>query len=129
MYTVFNQSVVSWGMFGCALVVNTRSHATARPNRWNLMAWLLTALLTAGASSMAADSPKPRLVSQGLSGYVSMDVPAPPEDYGYGVSLYSAAWPLLESPLRDFQIGLASIWIVPENRKIEYPLLPTGTVA
>jgi hypothetical protein len=78
---------------------------------------------------MAADSPKPRLVSQGLSGHVSMDVPAPPDDYGYGVSLYSTAWPLLESPLRDFQIGLASIWIVPENRKVEYPLLPTGTVA
>jgi hypothetical protein len=58
-----------------------------------------------------------------------MDVPAPPDEYGYGVSLYSTAWPLLERPLRQFQIGLASIWIVPENRKINYPLLPTGTVA
>jgi len=78
---------------------------------------------------MAGDNPQPRLVSQGLSGYISMDVPAPPEDYGFGVSLYSTAWPLLERPLRDFQIGLASIWIVPENRKINEPLLPTGTVA
>jgi hypothetical protein len=71
----------------------------------------------------------PKLVSQGLAGYISMDVQAPPEEYGYGVSLYAGAWPLLERPLRDFQIGLASIWIVPENRKIDYPLLPHGTVA
>ena len=78
---------------------------------------------------MAADSSQPRLVSEGLAGYISMDVPAPPEEYGFGVSLYSSAWPLLERPLRDFQIGLASIWIVPENRKINEPLLPTGTVA
>lgn len=85
--------------------------------------------LAIGEYPIAADSLKPRLVSQGLSGYVSMDVPAPPDDYGYGVSLYSTAWPLLESPLRDFQIGLASIWIVPDNRQIDYPLLPTGTVA
>jgi len=37
--------------------------------------------------------------------------------------------PCSSGPLRDFQIGLASIWIVPENRKINDPLLPTGTVA
>lgn len=71
----------------------------------------------------------PQLVSNGLAGYISMQVPAPPEEFGYGVSLYATAWPLTEKPLKDFQIGLASIWIVPENRKIEYPLLPHGTVA
>ncbi|NLH14945.1 MAG: hypothetical protein GX455_00040 [Phycisphaerae bacterium] len=96
-----------------------------------IQAWLCSPVCAAG---MSAPSPgqsdsKPRLVSQGLAGYVSMDVPAPPEEYGYGVSLYSTAWPLVEKPLRDFQIGLASIWIVPENRKVDYPLLPTGTVA
>ncbi len=85
-------------------------------------------LLSQSASS-APGVAVPRLVSRGLAGYVSMDVPAPPEEYGYGVSLYSTAWPLVEKPLRDFQIGLASIWIVPENRKVDYPLLPTGTVA
>ncbi len=73
--------------------------------------------------------PTPQLVSEGLAGYISMEVPAPPEEYGYGVSLYATAWPLVERPLRDFQIGLASIWIVPENRKINTPLLPRGTVA
>ena len=71
----------------------------------------------------------PSLVSEGLEGYISMSVPAPPEGFGYGVSLYANAWPLLEKPLRGFQIGLASIWIVPDNRKVEYPLLPHGTVA
>jgi hypothetical protein len=73
--------------------------------------------------------PEPKRVGEGLGGYISMDVPAPPEEFGYGVSLYATAWPLLEKPLADFQIGLASIWIVPENRKINYSLLPTGTVA
>ena len=72
---------------------------------------------------------QPQLVSQGLEGYISMSVPAPPEGYGYGVSLYAAAWPLVAKPLRDFQIGLASIWIVPDNRDVNYPLLPHGTVA
>jgi hypothetical protein len=80
-------------------------------------------------SAFAAEKTSPRLVSQGLAGYISMQVAAPPEEYGYGVSLYATAWPLVERPLRDFQIGLASIWIVPENRKINEPLLPTGTVA
>jgi hypothetical protein len=86
-------------------------------------------LLFIGIPFGPAVAATPQLVSDGLSGYISMDVPAPPEEYGYGVSLYAAAWPLLEKPLRDFQIGLASIWIVPENRKIDFPLLPTGTLA
>jgi hypothetical protein len=92
-----------------------------------LVSWTPAAETTASSTGQADF--RPRLMSEGLAGYVSMDVPAPPEEYGYGVSLYSTAWPLLESPLRDFQIGLASIWIVPENRKVDYPLLPTGTVA
>ena len=86
-------------------------------------------LLLAGVSLSAAHSAQPQLVSDGLSGYISMNVPAPPEDHRFGVSLYATAWPLLEFPLRDFQIGLASIWIVPENREIDYPLLPIGTLA
>jgi len=84
------------------------------------------ALLCVGAAGRAAE---PQLTSEGLWGYISMDVPAPPEGYGYGVSLYSTAWPLVERPLRGFQIGLASIWIVPDNRTVNEPLLPTGTFA
>ena len=62
---------------------------------------------------IAAHQAQPKLVSQGLEGYIGMNVQATPEKYGYGVSLYAAAWPLVEKPLRDFQIGLASIWIPP----------------
>ncbi len=58
-----------------------------------------------------------------------MHVPPPADDFRFGVSLYTSAWPLVEHPLRDFQIGLASIWIVPDNRDTEEPLLPHGTVA
>ena len=73
---------------------------------------------------------EPQFVSAGgLSGYISMDVPASPDEFGYGVSLYATAWPLLDRPLRDFQIGLASIWILPDNREIKEPLLPKGTFA
>lgn len=90
---------------------------------------VLLLMLSWGATAMGAEHKPPELVSQGLTGYISMNVPAPPKAFGYGVSLYSSAWPLLESPLRGFQIGLASIWIVPENREINEPLLPTGTVA
>jgi len=82
-----------------------------------------------GSHLVAAEPPSPKVVSEGLWGYVSMAVDAAPDEYGFGVSLYSTAWPLVEHPLRDFQIGLASIWIVPENRSVNYPLLPTGTVA
>jgi len=74
-------------------------------------------------------SDPPQLVSQGLAGYISMQVPAPKPEFMYGVSLYTSAWPLVERPLRDFQIGLASIWILPDNRDTEEPLVPKGTVA
>ena len=73
--------------------------------------------------------PQPELKSNGLAGYISMDVTPPPKDFTYGVSIYTSAWPLVSKPIRDFQIGLASIWIVPDNRTVEYSLLPTGTVA
>ncbi len=79
--------------------------------------------------SPAQTQRQPQRSSDGLSGYISMTVPAPPDEYGYGVSLYSSAWPLLAQPLRGFQIGLASIWIIPDNRDFNEPLLPKGTVA
>jgi hypothetical protein len=87
------------------------------------------ALPVLGVEVVPAGTPQVQLVSAGLAGYISMDVPTSPEKYGYGVSLYATAWPLVDRPLRDFQIGLASIWIIPENRKFTEPLLPTGTVA
>jgi hypothetical protein len=65
----------------------------------------------------------------GLHGYISMKVSPPPDGYGYGVSFYSAAWPLLATPLKSFQIGLPGTWIIPDNRNYEEPLCPPGTLA
>jgi len=65
----------------------------------------------------------------GLKGYISMHVPGVPDEYGYGVSFYASAWPLLDSPLSNFQIGLPSTWIIPDNRDFQQPLCPPGTVA
>ncbi len=67
--------------------------------------------------------------SGGLKGYISMSLGEVPEGYGYGVSFYVAAWPLLEKPLAGFQIGLPSTWITPDNRDFNQPLCPPGTVA
>ncbi|MDR3689534.1 MAG: hypothetical protein P4L46_09160 [Fimbriimonas sp.] len=94
----------------------------------HVLASLVSTTLTVTGGRYGQAS-QPRLVSNGLEGYISMEVTAPPKEYGYGVSLYATAWPLTTQPIRDFQIGLASIWIVPDNREIEYPLLPKGTVA
>lgn len=89
----------------------------------------LSKTAAASASAHNRSDPAPKLVSQGLEGYISMAVDAPPPGYGCGVSLYANAWPLTKRPLRDFQIGLASIWIVPDNRDVNTPLLPHGTLA
>ena len=72
---------------------------------------------------------QPRWDSNGLHGYISVNVPAPPKGFGYGVSLYSAAWPLLDHPVSNFQIGLCSTWILPDNHEVSFPLVPHGTVA
>ncbi len=68
-------------------------------------------------------------LSEGLHGYIHMRAPTPPGGFGYGVSFYTPAWPLLEKPLADFQVGLPSIWIVPENRGFDEALCPIGTLA
>jgi hypothetical protein len=65
----------------------------------------------------------------GLHGYISMKVPPPPDGFGFGISFYSAAWPLLAEPLQSFQIGLPGTWILPDNRGYERPLCPPGTIA
>ena len=43
---------------------------------------------------------------------------------------YSAVWQLVDKPIADFQIGLASAWITPDNSdNKDKPLAPEGTVA
>ena len=68
-------------------------------------------------------------LSQGLHGYISMNLPKQKDGFGYGISFYVSAWPLLEKPLSDFQIGLPGTWIAPDNRVFEEPLCPIGTYA
>lgn len=78
---------------------------------------------------IAAQQSAPVLKPGGLSGYINATIQDPPPGFGYGVSLYSSAWPLLKKPVADFQIGLASTWILPDNRNVKEPLVPKGTVA
>lgn len=82
-------------------------------------------LLLYGLSQAAG----PELKPDGLRGYINASIQEPPDGYRYGVSLYAAAWPLLEQPVAGFQIGLASTWILPDNRGFKEPLVPRGTVA
>jgi len=67
--------------------------------------------------------------SGGLKGYISMHVPSPPKDFGYGVSFYTSIWSLIDKPLTAFQIGLPSTWIIPDNQDFTQPLCPPGTIA
>ena len=67
--------------------------------------------------------------SRGLHGYIAYETTDPPEGYGAGISFYSAIWPLIDQPLANFQIGLPSAWLIPDNRDVDFPLCPTGTYA
>jgi hypothetical protein len=75
------------------------------------------------------DTTRLKQMSEGLHGYISMNLPKQKEGFGYGVSFYVSAWPLLDKPLTDFQIGLPGTWIEPDNRGFEEPLCPIGSYA
>jgi hypothetical protein len=55
--------------------------------------------------------------SEGLHGYISFGhEPLPPKSaYSAGMGFYAAVWPLADRPLANFQIGLPSSWITPDN--------------
>ncbi len=47
-----------------------------------------------------------------------------------GMGFYSAVWPLVDRPIANFQIGLPSAWITPDNSdNKDKPLAPEGTLA
>lgn len=75
------------------------------------------------------DTTRLKQLSQGLHGYISMNLPKQKEGFGYGVSFYVSAWPLVEKPLSGFQIGQPGTWVVPDNRDFREPLCPIGTYA
>src|SRR5436190_8230120 len=64
----------------------------------------------------------------GLKGYISADIDAAVQGYGYGVSYYVSVWPLLSKPLFNFQVGLPSTWIIPNNNDFEPALCPPHTM-
>ncbi len=80
-------------------------------------------------SNPTRDTTKLQQLSEGLHGYISMNLPKQKEGFGYGVSFYVCAWPLLEKSLSGFQIGLPGTWISPDNRGFEEPLCPIGSYA
>ncbi len=70
--------------------------------------------------------------SQGLHGYIGFGhEPFPPGSaYSAGMGFYAAVWPLIDRPLANFQIGLPSAWITPDNSdNKDHPLAPEGTLA
>lgn len=69
---------------------------------------------------------------RGLHGYISFDAEVPParSEFSAGMGFYSAVWPLIGEPVADFQIGLPSAWIIPDNSdNKDTPLAPVGTHA
>jgi len=70
--------------------------------------------------------------SRGLHGYIGFSHERPPADSGYnvGMGFYAAVWPLIDQPLANFQIGLPSSWVTPDNSdNKDQPLAPEGTLA
>ncbi len=66
----------------------------------------------------------------GLHGYISFGTSSVPDGYDMGMGFYAAVWPLVPKPLANFQIGLPSAWIIPNNRdNPNTPLCPEGTYA
>ena len=70
--------------------------------------------------------------SRGLHGYIGYSASRPPDrsEYSAGMGFYSAVWPLIDKPIANFQIGLPSAWITPNNSdNKDKPLAPIGTHA
>lgn len=64
----------------------------------------------------------------GLNGYIDTWYNTDPK-YQYGTSFYTTVWPILKSPLANYQVGLPSTWFIPNNDTFKKPLCPQGTVA
>ncbi len=106
-----------------------------RPRLGPVMFMLIARACAAQSSGDKGEDHGPGAItlhSEGLHGYISFDASRPPEgsEFHAGVSFYSAAWALLDRPVADLQIGLASTWILPDNSDNKStPLAPEGTLA
>ncbi len=71
-----------------------------------------------------------QLEGSGLMGYISAKASQPDSGYGAGVGFYVSVYPILPEPIDNFQIGLASTWIIPRNADDkDQPLCPPGSYA
>ncbi len=82
--------------------------------------------------AMAAEAGVVTRHSRGLHGYIGYRATRPPShaEYSAGMGFYAAVWPLIDQPIANFQIGLPSAWITPDNSdNKDKPLAPEGTLA
>jgi hypothetical protein len=97
-----------------------------------LAAWPCAAQDSSSHATKQADAANVTSHSQGLHGYIGFGHEPLPAEGGYsaGMGFYAAVWPLVDQPLANFQIGLPSSWILPDNSdNQDQPLAPEGTLA
>jgi len=94
-----------------------------------LSVFLLVLLVCSSCKTVTRDNYKLSETSGGLHGYINYSTTDHPEGFRAGISFYTAVWPLIDKPLANFQIGLPSAWVVPENSDVDFPLCPPGTYA
>jgi hypothetical protein len=88
------------------------------------------AILAQNKTDAAVSGSVDQLGDNGLMGYISSDAPQPEAGFGAGIGFYVAVYPILPDPIDNFQIGLASTWIVPKNAdNKDQPLCPPGSYA
>ncbi len=93
---------------------------------------LLCGVCLGQEAAQPSEPGQPTPHSQGLHGYIGFSHEKMPSHSGYdaGMGFYAAVWPLTDQPLADFQIGLPSSWILPDNSdNKDQPLAPKGTLA
>ena len=97
-----------------------------------LLSWTCAAQDYSSKAAAKSDAGKITSHSQGLHGYIGFgheNLP-PQSAWSAGMGFYAAVWPLVDQPLADFQIGLPSSWITPDNSdNKDKPLAPEGTLA
>ena len=97
-----------------------------------LVSIILLGLFAGTASAEEAKTGVVTSHSRGLHGYIGYSASRPPDrsEYSAGMGFYSAVWPLVAQPIANFQIGLPSAWITPDNSdNKDKPLAPIGTHA
>jgi hypothetical protein len=97
-----------------------------------VLSWTCAAQDNHSKDAPKSDAGKVTPHSQGLHGYIGFSHDRPPVGSGYnaGMGFYAAVWPLIDQPLADFQIGLPSSWVTPDNSdNKDKPLAPEGTLA